>query len=210
MRESHVSPTGMRILKLLVGHPPKTLATLIEETGVTRTAVTEQLANLMASGYVAREVERTGRGRPHHLYSATEASQSLFVSNISRFVPAMLQAIEEVCGAQATRDVLERVSQELAAQYAKRITATEPRERLRQLGGLLEEEGVLAEICDDNGRLILQERTCPFASMVTDSRVACEVEQSMMSLICGSQVQMLECRLDGCSCCTFELAGLEK
>ena len=40
MLNATISPAGLRIVKLLVGHPPKTVASLIRATGVTRTAVT--------------------------------------------------------------------------------------------------------------------------------------------------------------------------
>jgi len=40
MTGTTVSPAAMRIVRLLVGSRPKTVAELIEGTGVTRTAVT--------------------------------------------------------------------------------------------------------------------------------------------------------------------------
>ncbi len=58
-----VSQAGLRIIKLLVGHPPKNVAGLIRATGVTRTAVTEQLNDLVAAQLVERSVERLARPR---------------------------------------------------------------------------------------------------------------------------------------------------
>lgn len=52
-------------MKLLVGNPPQTITDLIRAAGVTRTAVTEQLNELVAAGFVERSMERlSGRGRP--------------------------------------------------------------------------------------------------------------------------------------------------
>ncbi|MFZ5831917.1 MAG: MarR family transcriptional regulator, partial [Planctomycetota bacterium] len=73
-----ISASGMRLIKLLVGSRPQTVAELIEATGVTRTAVTEQLNELVAAGFVDRGTERLpGRGRPRYLYSATQSARGL-------------------------------------------------------------------------------------------------------------------------------------
>ena len=62
--ETVISSTAMRIVKLLVGNEPRTIADLVDETGVTRTAVTEQLNELVAGGFVEKTTERViGRGR---------------------------------------------------------------------------------------------------------------------------------------------------
>ena len=70
---------GLRIVKLLAGQSPKTVASLIRSMGITRTAVTEQLNDLVGAGLVERAVERLpGRGRPRHVYKATNAALLLF------------------------------------------------------------------------------------------------------------------------------------
>ena len=43
MADATISAAGLRIAKLLVGHPPQTVSDLLDAAGVTRTAVTEQL-----------------------------------------------------------------------------------------------------------------------------------------------------------------------
>ena len=58
--EAAVSAAGMRIIRLLVGCPPKSIAELIDATEVTRTAVTEQLSELVAAGFVERTIQRYG------------------------------------------------------------------------------------------------------------------------------------------------------
>ena len=94
---SHVtiSTAGLRVMKLLVGNPPQTISELIRAAGVTRTAVTEQLNELVAAGFVERDTERLpGRGRPRHLYKATQAALVLlFASNQRLVVPAIWKAM---------------------------------------------------------------------------------------------------------------------
>jgi predicted ArsR family transcriptional regulator len=197
----------MRIVRLLVGSPPQTVSDLIKTSGVTRTAVTEQLNELVAAGYVERTIERLpGRGRPRHLYSATNATLlALFGGNEQLVVPAIWQAVEEIGGEDLLQQVLKRVASTLADHYRQRMTAERPKDRLREMAEILCEEGGLAEV-HDNGRLVLQKRSCAFFCMFDSARRAvCHVDEEMLSLIVGQPVRRIACRHDGDSCCSFEI-----
>lgn len=203
-----ISPAAMRVVRLLVGNAPRSVADLIEATGVTRTAVTEQLNELVAAGFVGRTTEEpTGRGRPRHLYAATNnALLFLFASNQRLVVPAMWEAITEIGGNQLRRKVLARVSRKMAAHYKARITGKTPDERLRQMSDLLAEEGGVVEIDDGgNGELVMRKRSCQFFSMFEDSRSVCCVDQEMLRLVVRAPVRRTTCRHDGDSCCSFAI-----
>ena len=212
MNEATVSPAGMRIVNLLVGNPAQTVATLIRATGVTRTAVTEQLNELVAAGFVERATERLpGRGRPRHLYSATNAALLLlFASNQRLVVPAIWHAIREVGGEELTRKVLKQASLKLAEHYKKKVTGPNPRERLRQMIDLLsEEEGVLVDVTENrDGHLVMHKRSCPFISMYEESGAVCGMDLEMLAAIVGAPVRQIACRHHGDPCCRFELVSL--
>ena len=109
------------MIKLLVGHPPRTVAELIDATGVTRTAVTEQLNEMVAAGFVEQTTEKLpGRGRPRHLFSATKAALVLlFANNQQLVVPAIWKAINTIGGEKLTKQVLRSVGRSLAQHYAE-------------------------------------------------------------------------------------------
>jgi predicted ArsR family transcriptional regulator len=210
MAEATVSAAGMRIVRLLVGTPPQTVAQMIRATGVTRTAVTEQLNELVAGGFVERTTERLpGRGRPRHLYSATHAALLLlFASNQRLVVPAVWRAIDKIGSVDLTRKVLEHVSEELADHYRRRISGTTPEERLHEMCQLLEDEGCIVEIDEEeDGQLSIRRRSCPFISMFEESRSVCQVDKRVLSLVVGAPVEQKTCRHDGAPCCTFELVS---
>ena len=165
MREALVSSAGMRIMRLLIGTRPQTMAELIRATGVTRTAVSEQLNELVAGGYVARTMERLpGRGRPRYLYCATHAALALLCAGRHQSViPAIWTAIDQVGGRELTRKILRRVTQSIVEQYRARIKGRTAAERLRELGEIWAEEGQLIEFCEpDRARLVLSKRSCGF------------------------------------------------
>ncbi len=210
MRETSMSAAGMRIVKLLVGNPPATVSDLIRATGVTRTAITEQLNELVAGGFVERTVERLpGRGRPRHLYATTTAALLLlFASNQRLVVPAMWRAIQETGGSELTRKVLKRVTHSIVDYYRPRITGRTPEERLRQFTDVLNAEGHVVEVSeDDHGQLVLRKRSCGFFSMFEETRTICGVDLNMISAIVDAPVRQIACRHDGAPCCTFEVAS---
>jgi len=205
-----ISAAGMRIIRLLVGNPPMTVSEMIGETGVTRTAVTEQLHELVAGGFVDQTSERLpGRGRPRYRYTASHAALLLlFASNQRILVPCIWRAVEEVGGNELTQKVLDRVSKGIAEHYQRRVTGRTPVQRLRQMNDLLNEEGCLVEVDEDSkGQLSLRRRSCPFISMFEESRAVCQVDQRVLALVVGAPVRQTTCRHDGAPCCTFELAS---
>lgn len=205
-----VSAAGMRIIRLLVGRPPTTVTSLIRSTGVTRTAVTEQLNELVAAGFVERTVEKLeGRGRPHHMYAATpHALLLLFASNQGQIVPAMWQAIAEIGGDELVHQVLKRVSRTLADHYRRRVRGTTPRKRLNEMLQLLREEGGIVEVGHgEEGQLLMHRRSCPFYNMFEErTKAVCCIDQEMISEVVGIPVRRTACRHEGAPCCTFELA----
>jgi len=203
-----VTAAGMRILRLLVGTPPKTVAELIDATQVTRTAVTEQLNELVAAGFVERTVERLpGRGRPRHLYGATDdALALLFACSPQLLVPAIWQAIVDVGGSELKRKVLQRVSRRLASRYKRQISAKTPQTRLARMAELIREEGGLVEIEKDRrGRLTMIKRSCPFLSMSDESRSVCCIDQEVLSMVVGAPVVRIADRQKGDPCCCFAI-----
>jgi DeoR family transcriptional regulator, suf operon transcriptional repressor len=210
MSDITVSAAGLRVIKLLVGNPPQTISDLVRAIDVTRTAVVEQLNELLAAGFVERAAQRlTGRGRPHHLYKATDAALVLLFPGNQRLVaPAIWRAIRDVGGDEMVKKVVKRVGRTLAEYYSGKITAKKPQERLRQLITLLTAEGGLVDAAESGKRqLVLRKRSCPFISMVDEHREVCRVDQEMLSAVVGRPVRQTACRHEGAPCCTFEIVG---
>ena len=77
-----ISHANMRIIAIMAGRDPLTVHDLVEATGVTRTAVTEQLHDLEALGLVGRSIEQASRrGRPRHLYTTTPSAMRALFQN---------------------------------------------------------------------------------------------------------------------------------
>lgn len=207
MADTMVSAAGLRIIKLLVGNPPLSVSDLIKATGVTRTAVTEQLNELVNAGLVEQNAERLpGRGRPRHLYKTTDAALVLLSSANQRMVvPAIWQTLNEIGGEELTCKVLQRVSTLLADFYNNKITAKDPKARLRQVMELMIAEGGLMETKEENGQVMLYKRNCPFITMIDDNHTVCHIDLEMISQVVGAPIHRVACRHEGAPCCIVEL-----
>lgn len=209
MKDITVSPAGLRIVRLLVGQPPRTVAGLIRATGVTRTAVTEQLNDLVAARLIERSIERLpGRGRPRHVYKATDAALLFFANDQQVVMSALWHAMFDICGEDAAKKVLKRVSRAMSEHYRQKITAKKPAERLRQLISLFADEGELVELVENhNGHWSIHRRSCPFAGMADSRQIVCRIDQEMINAVVGRHVRRVACRRNGDACCTFEIAA---
>jgi predicted ArsR family transcriptional regulator len=207
MAESTVSAAGLKIIKLLVGYPPHSVTDLVQATGVTRSAVTEQLRELVSAGFVEQSAERLqGRGRPRFLFKATEdALVLLFSSNQRLVVPAIWKAIVEIGGEQLKGKVQKKVSQILAEHYISKVTAKKPEDRLRQLMSIFIAEGGILEAIEENGKLVVYKRSCPFISMVDANHTICSIDLEMISQVVGRPVLRTACRHEGDPCCKIEI-----
>ncbi len=206
--DNTLSPTTMRIVKLLVGRPPVPVCHLIGETGVSRTAIVEQLNELIACGFAERYVEPLpGRGRPRYVYAATPAALPLLSSSLQKFfTSAIWRAIREIGGQELVREIAEGSAVEMARHYLSRITSKMTEDRVLQMARVLQESGCIADIDHAaHGLLVLRNRSCPFISVLDEDRSICRVCSLMMTELCGHRIRQVASRLDGAPCCVFEI-----
>ena len=207
MPDVTVTAASMRVIRLLVGNPPRSIGDLINETGVTRTAITEQLNELMSGGFVERTIQRLpGRGRPRHRFAATHAALVLlFANNQQLLVPAIWKAVHEIGGEKLMQRIRHSVSRSLTAHYRTKITASEPKKRLDQFRKILDQEGGLVDLATKDGQITITKRSCAFISMFEPHRHVCEIDIELISAIAGCPVRLTACRHDGAPCCQFEI-----
>src|SRR5688572_32905292 len=84
------------IVDYLRRHSEATIADLVEYTGVTATAVRQRLTRLMEKGWVARQSEAAGRGRPVHRYSLTPAGVRSGGTNYDKLAQVLWEEIRDV------------------------------------------------------------------------------------------------------------------
>lgn len=206
-----VSEAGMRIMRQLIGQPPQTMTQLIDVLKVTRTAVSEQLSELTAIGYVGQTlVHCGGRGRPRFSFSATElAMRRLFEGNQDIVVPAMWRSIRRHFDDEAVEKIAHDVAVEIARQFTKQMKGKSYRSRMKEFVDILVRTGRLAEYHEKKNGVEIRKFNCPFISMADETGTLCRIDRLCMQIIVGNKelapVKLTSSRHDGNSCCTFYL-----
>jgi len=184
-----------------------TVAQLVAESGVTTTAVRQQVYRLLLEGLVVRTKRRQGPGRPADVISVSERGRQLFGGHSDELCRLLMEEISEREGPERAREILRGVSRRIARQTHPMIGSGPLRERLRKLAALWQEHGLLVDVDDDlsPSGLRLTVFTCPYPDLADGHREICEMERESVSELVGSRVTLDSCLLDGGRCCRFSV-----
>lgn len=208
-----VSPAGMRVVNILVECPHSTITEITDKVNVTRTAVTEQLEELIAQGYVVRNQKRLpSRGRPNYRYSVTQYGLSqLYPGNQNILVPAIWEAVRRIGGDNLLKEVHCITADIVAMKYlqsADNVTSGSVLERAVRLKEMLEKEGVHVQVEQmEDGKVLFRKCSCPFISMYDPSGSVCVIDTAFIARFTSCHVQQVKSRhLNGEICCEFLLS----
>ena len=195
-----------QILEYLQRNPSATIKDFEILLGVTTTAVRQHLNALQASGYLDRREERSGVGRPHYIYVATDAARELFACRCDVLALTMLQEMYEVVGAEQMGTLLLRVGVRLADQYTESVKATGLQHRVEEMAGALGRQGVLTDVSvGESNTIALKMYNCPYHDLAIEHREICEMDQLMLQQVLGAEVSLDDCIMDGHASCSFEI-----
>jgi predicted ArsR family transcriptional regulator len=201
-----IEPSDREFLQRLQGLGDSTVQEICAALGVTATAVRHRLVRLQAAELVTRELIRTSRGRPHHVYRVTQLALRELGDNYADLAQILWRELKNIEEPAVRERVVNRVEDALARQVGK-VSATAPLDdRLTQLTGALQERGFQVEI-DRSGSLpILRENNCPYFELASEDSSICEMERQVFRRVLGADVKLTQCCLDGHHCCEFEAA----
>lgn len=199
-------PSDVAILDLLRKHGSMTVTNLGGALGVTSTAVRQRLTRLLAQGYIQRETVRSAsRGRPNHRYALTDAGKRKTGANFADLSLALWQEIRAIKDPAVRQGLLERISRRLAAVYQNQVTGETVEARMSAVVDLFAQRRIPLEVVREGGLPVLQANACPYPTLAEQDRAICAMERLLFSELLGQGVRLERCRLDGDSCCTFEL-----
>ena len=202
-----IEASDRSLLDLIRRHGPLTVAELATRQGVTATAVRNRLTRLVGSGMVERRVEHGGRGRPKHTYEASvEAHKRLGQNYADLAVVLWDELMRTVEDRKLRRFLFGRITERLADLYRSQMTGDAWEGRLVQLGTILHDRGVEAEVAWTEGGLtpVLKQHSCPYYQLAEVDRAVCAMERKMFEKVLGRGLRLSQCRLDGHRSCDFE------
>jgi predicted ArsR family transcriptional regulator len=195
-------------LDLIRREGPLTVVDLARRLGVTSTAVRNRLTRLLGSGMVERLTEHGARGRPRHMYQASvEAHKRLGQNYADLAVVLWDELMQTVPDRKLRRLIFGRITERMAELYRSQVTGEEWEGRLIQLGTLLHDRGIEAEVVrgGDGGMTpVLKQHSCPYYELAEADRSICALERKMFEKVLGRGLRLSQCRLDGHRSCDFE------
>ena len=195
------------LLDLIRRHGPLTVAEMVERLGVTATAVRNRLTRLVGSGMIERRVENRGRGRPRHTYQASVQAHKRLGQNYADLAVVLWDEMMRTVEDRKLRRVLfGRITERLAELYRAQVTGDEWEGRLVQLGTILHDRGIEAEVTGGEGGVapVLKQHSCPYYELAEVDRAVCAMERKMFEKVLGRGLRLSQCRLDGHRSCDFE------
>lgn len=204
VNQKQESPTW-QILEYMQRKGSATIKDLEDLLRVTTTAVRQHLNTLQGEGYIERRrVLDASVGRPHHAYFLTEKVREVFACNCDDLALTLLEEVFALEGKERTALLLERVGGKLANRYAKSVRSTALQSRVEELAGALYSKGVLTDVmAHDNNTIILKTYNCPYHELAQEHREICDMDESMMRKVLGSEVNLSSCIMDGHAGCSF-------
>lgn len=200
--KSIVSQAGQKVLEQLIGFPPRTIPELTAALQVTRTAVTEQLNELVALGFVERfTTPQAARGRPQYRYRATsEAIEKLCEGNEHLLVPAIWEAARKIGGETLVEKLVEEIAALLAQKHGGDLPDWQSRVQAIVFQGGFED-------CQyqEDGSVLLTKRTCRLHSMRDEQAIVCQIHLQTLAKITHARIERVAYRLEDSPCCQFRV-----
>lgn len=186
---------------------PTTVHDICDAVGVTATAVRQRLLRLQGSALVARDLVRTGRGRPHFVYRVTETGLRQLGDNYGDLALILWRELRNIPDPAIRDGITSRIREALVARLGRFADGTLD-ERMRRLGESLASRGYDVEVGSDGALPILRENNCPYQELAEEDRGICGLEREVFEQALGTSVRLSRCCLDGHHCCEFEAVEL--
>lgn len=195
--------TTRKLLEYLKQNGPSSIKTLMKQLGLSETAVRHQLNGLERSGWLTRQTQRQGKGRPATVYALTHASEGLFPKRY----PELLDAV--LCEA-ANEGIIETLLEGVAKGMGQELrTKLEGLQGPAMLGALLEymDYGdMLGQLEETPAGWELKAYNCLYYATGQKFEQVCNLPAKVINKATGLPAERPFCQRDGAKACHFVIS----
>jgi len=196
---SEMESTRQTILGIL-RRRQATVDDLTKELGLAPATIRRHLDILIRDGYAEVTQVRRKTGRPHYLFSMSEAGEDLFPKHYVRITNRLLEEIvalstEETAGrsgGELADLVFGKMAKRLAQRIAPHLHGSTLAERLPEATQALAEEGILFDLEQRDGGYLLVGHGCPCPRVAEQKGHVCAHDQRLLSLLLSADVTSVE------------------
>ena len=195
--------TRWEILQFLQRKGKATIRDLSDELRLTSTGVRQHLTLLQRDDLVACTEQRGPIGRPHYVFSLTEAGQALFPRSYDLLADWLLDEVRQTDGEEKLTQLLRRMGARLAEPHLARLEGKSQRERVDEVVRLLQAMGIMAEAREEDGSYQITVFTCPYHAVVAKHPEVCNMELEWAEQLTGAPARITACWYRGADACTY-------
>jgi DeoR family transcriptional regulator, suf operon transcriptional repressor len=184
---------------------------LADTIGMTASGMRQQLAGLVAEGYVTHRQARLGPGRPKHVYRLTAAGENLFPRRYGDLVGDLLETAQEEDPGFVDR-LFDRRRERRLERARSTTTAPDLGSRVAAITAILDEDGYLAgsePLADGSGWLIV-EQNCAIFDVAVRCGTACSSELTFLrEALPDAEIRRVSHMVAGAPHCAYEVRPIE-
>ena len=202
-------PTRRELLDLLKRQGEVDAESLAMRLGITLSGTRQHLTALAGDGLVTHRRERSGPGRPKHLFALTPAGDALFPRNYVDLANELLAYVEDEDPALLERIFDKRARRRLERARLRSADLSFP-EKVKLVATILDEDGYLADFEERaDGTFVVTEHNCAVLAVAQKYRHACSTELAFLqALLPEAEVTRIAHRLNGAHVCAYEVKPL--
>lgn len=183
------------------------VAELCEKIGLSYMGIKQHCIALEKDGYLDCWRRPKGMGRPEKAYRLTALAQEFFPTQYTELTLLILSSTDRMFGSNSAEKVLYTIYQDLAEDYIKKIKASDPLSRARQLAALRDEDGYMSEVIfkDEEQTFEIVEYNSPVIGIADLYPIVKNLEEQLFQKVLGLPVKRAEERTSGLYKCIFQI-----
>lgn len=178
---------------------------LSKEINITSMGVRQHLLILERNGIVEHITMKQGVGRPGFLYKLTESAENLFPKRYHNLLIDTLSDIAEKEGRERIMDIFKRRRERLFNERIGLLTEkTDLRDKVTTLAWLLNKEGNMVEIDENDKYYKLKQYNCTIHKVALRFKEACINDHELIKDLIGAKGIIHKERIsDGSQACVY-------
>jgi len=202
-----LSATRREVLDLLKKRGEQGADQLAVATGLTISAVRQQLNALQKDGLVAFSQRRSGPGRPRYLYHLTPAAEGLYPRAYAELTNELLEYVGDA-QPELVDEIFRRRRQRRIDNAAIRLAGKDFPGKVQELTAILDEDGYLAEaVAQVDGSYLIVEHNCAILGIALRYGQACGTELDFIKTILHeARVERTSHMIQGAPACSYVVA----
>ena len=198
--------TRNSIIQLLKKSNGLSIEELSKIINITPMGIRQHLLSLEKKGVVTYISKKHGIGRPGFVYMLTKSADTLFPKSYDKFAIEILNNIKKLEGPEKL-DTIFRTNKDKQFNTLKDALAGMETfdDTVNCLKNLLESQGHIVELTQNNGHYHLKQFNCPINKIAAEFNEICKYELQLYRELLGEQVTREQNIAEGSSACSYKI-----